>query len=65
MGRRKINLCIAFAGQNVGISEVAANIWLVSFMNYDLGFFDDTCNRVKCAPNPFGARPCPKLGPLI
>jgi hypothetical protein len=26
-----------------------------SFMHYDLGFFDDQCNRVECAPNPFSA----------
>jgi hypothetical protein len=25
------------AGQNVGVTEVAEKIWLVSFMRYDLG----------------------------
>jgi hypothetical protein len=25
-------------------------------MHYDLGFFDDQCNRVECAPNPFSAK---------
>jgi putative transposase len=55
-GRRKINLSQVFAGQNVGIKKVAEEIWLVSFMHYDLGFFDDTCNRVECAPNPISAK---------
>jgi hypothetical protein len=27
-----------FAGQNVGVKEVSDKIWLVSFMDYDLGF---------------------------
>jgi len=54
-GRRKINLSGVFAGQNVGVREVADHVWLISFMHYDLGFFDDQCNRVECAPNPFSA----------
>jgi putative transposase len=36
-GRRKINLSVVFAGQNVGVREVADHIWLISFMHYDLG----------------------------
>jgi hypothetical protein len=40
IGRRKINLSGVFAGQNIGITEVSEKIWLVSFMQYDLGFFD-------------------------
>src|ERR1700675_3543096 len=59
IGRRKINLSQVFAGQNVGIKEVAEKIWLVSFMHYDLGFFDHETGRVECAPNPFGARLLP------
>ena len=57
--RRKINLSQVFAGQNVGIKEVAEKIWLVSFMHYDLGFFDHETARVECAPNPFGAKLLP------
>jgi putative transposase len=56
IGRRKINLSQVFAGQAVGVREVADHIWLISFMHYDLGFFDDQCNRVECAPNPFSAK---------
>ena len=56
IGRRKVNLSQVFAGQNVGIKEVSEKIWLVTFMNYDLGFFDEESGRVECAPNPFSAR---------
>ena len=45
IGRRKINLSLGFAGQNVGIKEVAEKMWLVSFMDYDLGFFDQETGR--------------------
>lgn len=39
-----------------GIEE---KIWLVSFMHYDLGFFDHETGRVECAENPFQARVLP------
>jgi putative transposase len=54
--RKKINLSRAFAGQRVGVKQVEEKIWLVSFMRYDSGFFDDQCSRVECAPNPFSAK---------
>ena len=47
-GRRR-----AFAGQIVGIREVDDQIWLVSFMDYDLGYFDNERGRVEPGPNPF------------
>jgi putative transposase len=53
MGTRKINLSTVFAGQCVGISQVDDHIWLVSFLHYDLGFFDQEVGRVEPAPNPF------------
>ncbi len=53
IGKRKINLSKVFAGQCVGIREVDEQIWLVSFMHYDLGFFDQDEGRVEPAPNPF------------
>ena len=53
IGRRKINLSTVFAGQRVGIREIDDQIWLVSFLNYDLGFFDRTNGRVEPATNPF------------
>jgi putative transposase len=59
IGKRKINLSGVFAGQNVGIKEVEERIWLVTFMHYDLGFFDHETGRVECAENPFGAKVLP------
>lgn len=53
IGKRKINLSQAFATQLVGIREVTDKIWLVSFMDYDLGFFDEEEGRVEPATNPF------------
>jgi putative transposase len=53
--RRKINLSTVFAGQNVGIRQLSENIWLVSFMHYDLGFFDDETCRLEPVSDPFEA----------
>ena len=58
-GGRKVNLSAVFAGQNVGVKENSEKIWLVSFMHYDLGFFDHESVRVECAPNPFEAKVLP------
>jgi putative transposase len=58
-GRRKINLSNVFAGQNVGVKQIADQIWLVSFMEYDLGFFDHETCRLESAENPFGAKVSP------
>jgi hypothetical protein len=44
------------AGQRVGVKQVEEKIWLVSFMRYDLGFFDHETCQVECAPNPFTAK---------
>jgi hypothetical protein len=38
--RKKINISTVLAGQRLGIKEVDDRIWLVSFMHYDLGYFD-------------------------
>jgi hypothetical protein len=40
LGHKKINFSQVFAGQAVGVKEVHDDIWLVSFMDYDLGYFD-------------------------
>ena len=56
---RKVNLSGVFAGQNVGIKEVSDNIWLVSFMHYDLGYFDHETCRLESVENPFQAKVLP------
>lgn len=56
---RKVNLSHAFAGQNVGVTQVGDRIWLVSFMQYDLGYFDDETCRLEPIDNPFGPKVLP------
>ncbi|QHO73278.1 integrase [Bradyrhizobium sp. CCBAU 051011] len=57
--RQKINLSVVFAGQNVGIKQVSDRIWLVTFMNYNLGYFDDETCRLEPIDNPFGPKVLP------
>lgn len=42
-----MKLSAVFGGQFIGIREVADRIWLISFMEYDPGFFDEDENRVE------------------
>ena len=56
---KKINLSQAFAGQKVGVKQVSDRVWLVSFMQFDLGFFDDETCRIESAENPFVAKVSP------
>jgi putative transposase len=56
---RKINLSQVFAGQMVGVKQVEERLWLVTFMDYDLGYFDDTECRLEPLDNPFGAKLLP------
>lgn len=51
---RKVNLSQVFAGQQVGVCQVDEHIWLVTFMHYDLGYFDDETCRLEPIDNPFG-----------
>jgi putative transposase len=60
IGKKKINLSTVFAGQAVGLKEVNDRIWLVSFMDYDLGYFDEVSCKFEPLNNPFG----PKLLPM-
>ena len=57
--RQKINLSQVFAGQLVGIKQVDDQLWLVSFMEYDLGYFDDEACRLEPLQNPFGPKVLP------
>jgi putative transposase len=62
-GREHTPMCSVsqvFAGQNVGVTQVGETIWLVTFMQYDLGYFDDETCRLEPIENPFG----PKLLPI-
>jgi hypothetical protein len=58
--RKKINLSLSLAGQAVGVKEVDSGIWLVSFMDYDLGYIDLEEKTLQPLDNPFG----PKMLPM-
>ena len=53
---KKINLSSSLAGQAVGVKEVDDGIWLVSFMNYDLGYIDLEEKTLQPLENPFGPK---------
>ena len=54
-----VNLSV-FAGQKVGVKQTDDHLWVVTFMDYDLGYFDDETCRLEPINNPFG----PKLLPM-
>ena len=56
---RKVNLSLVFAGQNVGVTQGGKRVWLVTFMHYDLGYFDDETCRLEPIENPFGPKVLP------
>ncbi len=56
---RKVNLSHVFAGQNVGVTQVGERIWLVTFMQYDLGYVDDETCRLEPIENPCGPKVLP------
>jgi putative transposase len=57
--KRKVNLRQVFAGQRVGVRQVTDQIWLVTFMEYDLGYFDAETCRLEPIDNPFGPKVLP------
>ena len=58
--RKKMNISTVLAGQRLGIKKADEGIWLVSFMAYDLGYFDLEQRTLQPLDNPFG----PKLLPM-
>jgi putative transposase len=48
-----------FAGQRLGVKQTSDHIWLVTFMDDDLGYFDDETCRLEPIGEPFGPRPLP------
>ena len=57
--RKKINLSTCLAGQAVGVKEVDDGIWLVTFMDYDLGYIDLEEKTLQPLNNPFGPKVLP------
>jgi transposase InsO family protein len=54
--RKKINVSHVLSGQTLGLKEVDENTWLVSFMDYDLGYVDLDEKALQPLENPFGPR---------
>ncbi|WP_226946830.1 integrase core domain-containing protein [Rhizorhabdus phycosphaerae] len=59
MHRKKVNISTVLAGQKLGIKEVDDGIWLVSFLDYDLGYIDLEQKTLQTIDNPFGTRLLP------
>ena len=51
---RKVNLSQVFAGQQVGVLQVDEHLRLLTFMYYEVGYFDDETCRLEPIENPFG-----------
>ena len=45
-----------FGGQRLGLREVDNDVWLVSFMHYDLGYIDLEDCKLQTIDTPFGSR---------
>jgi hypothetical protein len=57
--RKRIDISSVLAGQKLGIKEVDDGIWLVSFMQNALGYFDLQQKTLQPLDNPFGTRLSP------
>jgi hypothetical protein len=55
MHRKKIHISTVLAGQTLGI-EVDDGIWLVSFMDYDLGYIELDQRTLQPLDHPFGPK---------
>jgi transposase InsO family protein len=53
--RKKIHISTVLGGQRIGIKEVDDGIWIVSFMRYDLGYFDLEQRTLQTLDDPFGS----------
>jgi hypothetical protein len=60
MLRKKVNISSVLAGQRLGIKEIDDGIWIVSFMQYDLGYIDLEQRTLQPLDNPSarGCHPC-------
>jgi len=58
-GNSRLPVLYAPHVQAVGIKEVHDDIWLVSFMDYDLGYFDLETRVLEPLENPFGPKVLP------
>jgi len=52
-------LSTVFTSRNIGVKQVGDEIWLVSLMDYDLGFFDHETGRLTDIESRFAAKVLP------
>ena len=56
---RPVIISTVFEGQRLGLREVDTDVWLVSFMHYDLGYIDLEARTLQTIDTPFGSRVSP------
>ena len=56
---RHVIISTVFEGQRLGLREVDTDVWLVSFMHYDLGYIDLEARTLQTIDTPFGSRVSP------
>lgn len=56
---RGVVISSVLAGQKLGLREVENDVWLVSFMHYDLGYIDLEARTLQTIDTPFGSRVSP------
>ena len=56
---RQVIISTVFEGQRLGLREVDTDVWLVSFMHYDLGYIDLEARTLQTIDTPFGSRVSP------
>lgn len=56
LNNTKVHISSALIDQYVGLKEVEDGIWLVSFMDYDLGYFDLENKKLTILENPLGKK---------
>lgn len=52
----KAKVALAAIREDIGITQMDDKIWLVTFMHYDLGCFDETRCRLESINNPFASK---------
>ena len=56
---RPVIISSVLEGQRLGLREVDTDVWLVSFMHYDLGYIDLEARTLQTIDTPFGSRVSP------
>ena len=51
---KKIHFSTVSAGYNMGLRQIEDDVWLVSFMDCDMAYFDMESSRVKSLESSFG-----------